>query len=49
MEEIPRLANEMNRIESLRCYLGEFVLNLCECMSFDLLFFGVFNLCHCGS
>ena len=25
-EGIPRLASEMNRIESLRCYLGEFVL-----------------------
>ena len=54
-EEIPRLANEMNRIESLRCYLGGWIWNLCECMCvsrfvilflFFVLFFGGFNLCH---
>jgi len=39
IDEIPRLANEMNRIESLRCYFGEFVLNRCECLGFALLFY----------
>lgn len=37
-EEIPRLAYEMNRIESLRCYLGE-LFWIAECMCFSLCYF----------